>query len=682
MNPRLREGLVIRKVAEGDDVAYTVCDSARDKYYRIDLYTHLVATHLDGRRSLAEISRLCQQAMPYTDFSVPVVEEAIQDLDAIGLLEDPYRKNVLLLERARTRRPRIAEFFRNMLLWHVGVWDPDKFLDKTIDRVRWIFHPALAWAVTLGLLWNVWLVFVNRNELNFEPGHLMGIGSGDSALQGLLVLLAILFIVGAVHEFGHAYACKHFGGEVHRMGFMLMYFSPCFFVDVSHSMLFENRWHRIWVAMAGIYFESFITIVAAIAWWVSPPELYIHDLSYRVMMMGLILGVVLNLNPLLKFDGYFVLSDLLQISELREKALRYVRDLVRRPFRRRAENEERVVGTRRRRSYIAYGLLTFAYSYVVIVCFFQWLRGTLVHAWAETGFVLFACMVGLFVRKPVVGAVKHTAGWVRRPSPVFLRVGIAVLVLGLVANFIRWPAYVLSEARYSSSEREAVRAEEPGRVAAVLVRAGDRVLPRQVVAILENDSLQSALEAARARSEEAAIQAAGAMERSDPAVYRSAALERGAALAEEGGWRGARSRLALATRLGGVVVTPRVSDRIGERLEPGDTLLVIASQEGYEVECDLTQREVGDVEPGSRFKLRLRSDPGREAEGRITRILPIPSEAAGGPARFRAWGALDEPLPGAMLGSTGYARIEIGRLNAYERMARFWARYVRADFWL
>ena len=682
MNPRLREGLVIRKVAEGDDVAFTVCDSARDKYYRIDHYTHLVATHLDGRRSLAEVSRLCQQAMPYTDFSVPVVEEAVQDLDAIGLLEDPYRKNVLLLERARTNRPQIAEFFRNMLLWHVGVWDPDKFLDRTIDRVRWVFHPALAWAATLGLVWNVWLVFVNRNELNFEPGHLMGLDSGENVVQGLLVLLAILLFVGAVHEFGHAYACKHFGGEVHRMGFMLMYFSPCFFVDVSHSMLLENRWHRIWVAMGGIYFESFITIAAAVLWWVSPPELYVHDLSYRVMMTGLLLGLVVNLNPLLKFDGYFVLSDLLQISELREKALRYVRDLVRRPFRRRADTEERVVGTRRRRAYIAYGLFTFGYSYIVVVCFFQWLRGTLVGAWAETGFVLFACMVGLFVRKPVVGALKHTAGWVRRPSPTILRVGIAVLVLGVIAHFVRTPAYVLSEARYMSSEREAVRAEEPGRVAAVLVRAGDRVLPRQVVAILENDSLQSALEAARARSEETAIEAADAMERSNPAAYRSASLLRGAAQAEEGGWRGAKSRLALATRLGGVVVTPRVSDRIGERLEPGDTLLVIASQDGYEIECDLTQGEVGDVDPGSRFTVRLRSDPGREVAGRITRVLPVPSVEAGAPVRFRAWGGLDGPVPGAMLGSTGTARIEIGRLNVYERMARLWARYVRADFWL
>jgi hypothetical protein len=168
-NPKLRDGLVIRKVAEGDDVAYTVCDSPRDKYFRIDPYTYLVATHLDGRRTLAEVSRLCQDAMPYNDFSLPVVEEAVQDLNAIGLLEDPYSKNLLLIERARVRRPKIAEFFRNMLRWEVGIWDPDKFLDRTIDRVRWLFHPALAIGVALGLLWCLWLVFVNRNNVSFDP---------------------------------------------------------------------------------------------------------------------------------------------------------------------------------------------------------------------------------------------------------------------------------------------------------------------------------------------------------------------------------------------------------------------------------------------------------------------------------------------------------------------------------
>ena len=133
-NPKLRAGLVIRKVAEGDDVAYTVCDSERDKYFRIDPYTYLVATHLDRNRTLAEVSRLCQEEMPYNDLSLPVVEEAVQDLNAIGLLEDPYSKNLILIERARARRPRVAEIFRNMLRWEFGIWDPDAFLNRTVTR--------------------------------------------------------------------------------------------------------------------------------------------------------------------------------------------------------------------------------------------------------------------------------------------------------------------------------------------------------------------------------------------------------------------------------------------------------------------------------------------------------------------------------------------------------------------
>jgi putative peptide zinc metalloprotease protein len=134
------------------------------------------------------------------------------------------------------------------------------------------------------------------------------------------------------------------------------------------------------------------------------------------MMMGLLMGVVMNLNPLLKFDGYYVLSDLLQISQLREQALPYVRNLLLRPFRRGADAAVRVVGIRRRRAYLVYGLLTLVYSYVVIVCFFEWLRVTMVHAWAETGFVLTACMVGLFIRKPVTKGLMKAAEAARRPS--------------------------------------------------------------------------------------------------------------------------------------------------------------------------------------------------------------------------------------------------------------------------
>lgn len=681
-NPKLRDGLVIRKVAEGDDVAYTVCDSPRDKYFRIDPYTYLVATHLDGRRPLAEVSRLCQEAMPYNDFSLPVVEEAVQDLNAIGLLEDPYSKNLILIERARTSRPKIAEFFRNMLRWEVGIWDPDKFLDRTIDRMRWLFHPSLAIAVALGLLWSLWLVFVNRDRVSFDPIHLLGFGGQGDAAQGIIFLIVVLTIVGAVHELGHAYACKHFGGEVHRMGAMLLYFGPCFFVDVSHSMLFENRWNRIWVAMGGIYFESFITIAAAALWWMTPPELAINDFAYRVMMMGLILGVVMNLNPLLKFDGYFVLSDMLQIAELREKSLRYVKDLVRRPFRRAAPPEDRVIGMRRKRAYIVYGLLSFAYSYTVIVCFFQWLKATLINAWSETGFLLFAGLLGMFVRKPVTRALAQTAAAVRKPTRAMLPWAAGILALAVAAHFIRLPGYVEAKARYVSSAREAVRAEGPGRVAAVFVREGDRVFPGRVVAILENDSLLAAWQAERLRAGQSSIDLARALDGSDPSRYQNAVLERGAAIAGEAALGTSRARLVLAAREGGVVVTPRPTDLLGARLEAGDTLLVVARDAQSEVECDLREFDLGEIEPGQRFTLRLRSHPGRSLTGRVERVFSLAPESPGAKARFKVWGRLDAEHDGIRFGESGIARIEVGRWNLYQRMGRAWSHFVRADIWL
>jgi putative peptide zinc metalloprotease protein len=678
-HPKLRDDLVIRKVAEGDDVAYTVCDSDRDKYFRIDPFTRLVAVHLDGKRSLAEVSRLCQEEMPYNDFSLPVVEEAIQDLNAIGLLEDPYTKNLLLIERARARKARISDFFKNMLLWHVGVWDPDAFLTRTVGRVGWIFQPWIAAAVAVGLLITTFLVFVNRYRLDFDLARLL-VGKEGGA-SGLLVFIVILTVVGAVHEFGHAYCCKHFGGSVHRMGFMLMYFSPCFFVDVSHSMLFENRWHRIWVAMGGIFFESFITIAAAIVWWVTPPDLGINDLAYRVMIYGLIIGVLLNLNPLLKFDGYFVLSDLLQISELREKSAAYVRDLFKRLFRREVKTEA-VLGTRRRRAYLTYGLVTIWYSTLVIFYFFQWLRITLVHAYGEMGFVAFACMLGAFVRRPIGRAVARARTVASGPIRPLVPWALAVLAAGIAAQFIQMPGYVSARARVTSTTREAIRAEDPGRVAAVLVREGDRVQPGQVVAILENDSVTAAWEEAKSRSQTSSIDLARAVEVDDPVLYSAAAERRGAALAEESSLASERTRLALASRQGGIVVSPRPHERVGARLDPGDTVLVLAGDQGVVVECTIGEHDIGDIEPGQGVSLRLRSDPGRCLRGRVDRILPLAPHDPGTPVRFPVWCRLDHPPGGLRLGESGTARIEVGRWNVYQRIGRAWARLVRADFWL
>lgn len=678
-DPKLRDGMIIRKVAEGDDVAYTVCDIPRNKYFRIDPVTRLVAIQLDGKTPLAEVSRVCQEQMPFTDLSLPVVEEAVADLDAIGLLEDPYQKNLLLLERARTHRPKIAEFFRNMLLWQVGVWDPDAFLDRTHRWVAWLFEPVPALIAAIAFLSSAVLVYLQRDHLDLDVGHLMGFGGAGGA--GVFWFWVIFIVIGFLHESGHAHACKHFGGEVHRMGFMVMYFTPCFFVDVSTSMLFENPWHRIWVAMGGIYVEVLITILATVIWTVTPPDLLLNDVAYRVMIVGFIVGVLVNLNPLIKLDGYYVLSDLLQISELQERSRTYWRDLLGKVILRRPVAEP-VRGIRRRRAYFVYGGVTILYTVTIIFAFFAWLHGWLVSTFHEVGFVLSAGAVFAFTRRPLGMGLRRLMAKGPPSRRVALRLGLGIALLLVVAQFVRTPARVTAEARIAGARREVVRAREPGTVLSVFVREGDVVRPNQVVALLGNDSLDAARERARTQSEESRLALAGAVESRRPADYKGALEQHGAAAGEEVSLRRAGAGLALSVGEGGRVVSPRLQDWTGRYVEAGDTILVVEDTHDLSVECLIPERDVGLVGPGARFEARLRVDPGRLLTGRIVRVDPLPGAGPRGTHVYRGVGVLDSPPGGLRLGSTGLVRIHVGSWNLYERIARFWARVVRADFWI
>jgi putative peptide zinc metalloprotease protein len=677
--PKLRDGLIIRKVAEGDDVAYTVCDIPRNQYFRIDAVTRLVAIHLDGTTPLIEVSRICQEQMPFTDISPSVVEESVADLEAIGILDDPYRKNILLLERARTHRPKIAEFFRNMLLWQVGVWDPDRFLDRTHRWVAWLFEPLPALISTIAFFIAAILVYLQRDHLDLDVAHLMGFGGVGGA--GVLWFWIIFIVIGFLHESWHAHACKHFGGEVHRMGFMLLYFTPCFFVDVSTSMLFENRWHRIWVAMGGIYIEVIITVLATVVWTVTPTDLLVNDIAYRVMIVGFIVGVLFNLNPLIELDGYYVISDLLNIAELRKRSMAYWKGLLRKIILRKPMREP-VRGIRRRRAYLAYGGVAILYTVTIIFVFFAWLHEFLVSTFAETGFLLSLAAIAAFTHKPLGRGFRRL--WGNGPPSVRAAIlsGLGIALLLVVARFVYTPAHVMAEARIAGARREIVRAREPGRVVSVLVREGDRVHPHQVVALLSNDSLGAAWQRARNQSEESRLALAGAVESRVASDYQGARERHDVALAEEVSIRRAGAGLALSVGEGGLVVTPRLQDWVGSYVEAGDTILVVEGTGDLIIECLIPERDVGLVDPGEQFEARLRMHPGRRLTGRILRVYPVPGT---GPYRtrvYRAVGRLDQPAADLVLGATGRVRIDVGRWNIYERVARFFARAVRADFWI
>ena len=181
--------------------------------------------------------------------------------------------------------------------------------------VRWIWTPPVVVAWSLAVLWTIG-AFI----LHWEP---IFVGTYElyaflrKPLIDAIQFFFILSFLGFFHEYGHAYAVKIYGGEVHDIGIALLYFTPAFYCDTTDALLFENKWHRLWVNTAGIYVEGFVCAAATALWVVSYPDTLLHELAYKTMLFTGISTIFFNVNPLVKIDGYHALTSLLEMPDLR-----------------------------------------------------------------------------------------------------------------------------------------------------------------------------------------------------------------------------------------------------------------------------------------------------------------------------------------------------------------------------
>ena len=138
-------------------------------------------------------------------------------------------------------------------------------------------------------------------------------------LDNLVWFLLAIAVSKALHELGHGLVCKHFGGECHELGLMLLVFTPCLYVNVSDAWLLPNKWHRIAISAAGMAVEVLLAAVCTFIWWFSEPGM-LNYLCLNVMFISSVSTLVFNANPLLRYDGYYILSDLMEVPNLRQKA--------------------------------------------------------------------------------------------------------------------------------------------------------------------------------------------------------------------------------------------------------------------------------------------------------------------------------------------------------------------------
>jgi multidrug resistance efflux pump len=373
----LRQDLLQRAETGPKGNAQILKDPASGDFFRLAEVEAFITQQLDGHTSLERIAdRIAAQ---YGEApSIEELEAFAQKLDSRGLLEN--KRGAKARERVKRGRMR-----GGLLLARFKLLDPDRLLDRLLPRVRFFYTPAFFYFSLATIALALWIAVLDWSMFSQDAHDL-------TRLSTLPLLIITLFFTISVHELSHGMTCKHFGGHVRDMGFMLMYLQPAFYCNVSDAWLFPEKSKRLWVTFAGPYFELFIWAFALLVWRVTEPGIALHEACVVVVASSGI-KTLLNLNPLIKLDGYYLLSDYLDMPNLRKRSFAYLGEVLRHPWRPPGR-----LSRRERRIYLTYGTTAWVGSFAIMLAAGITIAQYLISAGQTAAFFALSVLYGVKFR--------------------------------------------------------------------------------------------------------------------------------------------------------------------------------------------------------------------------------------------------------------------------------------------
>jgi putative peptide zinc metalloprotease protein len=365
---KLRDDLIISP----NSAAVVVKDPTTRRFYRFGEVEYFILQQLDGVTP-AHVIRQRVEAKFNGAITSGQIEQFIARLQQFGLAErdvGPY------VTRASYRHQRLLG---TPLYLRFKAFDPDRLFDRLVPYMRPCFTLRFVVLSTALITAGAGIQIVHWEQLKQDFQHIY-------RLDTLLILWLTVLLVSVMHEFAHGLTCKHFGGEVREIGFMLIFFQPAFYCNVSDAWLFPQKARRIFVTLAGPYFELVIWALATLFWRLTGGGTAIGNIALVVLATSGI-RTLWNFNPLLKFDGYYLLSDYLEIPNLRSRSFAYLRSRLQRVWRRTRPTTIHPT-SREQRIYLAYGLLAGAYSVWLLASVTGSLGRFLVDRYGLLGFVM------------------------------------------------------------------------------------------------------------------------------------------------------------------------------------------------------------------------------------------------------------------------------------------------------
>jgi putative peptide zinc metalloprotease protein len=694
--PKFRTDLRISEQTFAGEKSYVVKVPETNSYNRFGVSEYGLLTLCDGTRTGSEVAALWNGLHPDDPFDEAEVLEFLDGVEPGMWQQSAGEKNLAVLERIRDdRKSRVDQ--SNVLYITFKAWDPNATLAKLDPYLAWMFTPGFVYFSIALFAASVYLLAGDWSQLQRDTLALYSF-QGKTAYD-IWIFWFLLLGLGAVHEFGHGLTCRHFGGDVHQMGMILIYFTPAFYTDTTDILLFDRASRRQWVLFAGIWIELVICGIAALFWRFSIPGSFANDFAYKTMLLSGIQGAVLNLNPLIKADGYYALSQLLNIDNLREDAFAFLRALARRHILR--EDIELPAATRRlRRIYTVFGIAAVIYSVSLIALVVLFLRNVFVTKFGTWGYVLTAGIVYFFARKGLKQAVPQVRAWWREKKEEYMawkisrgqQVGaLAVAFLFLIPPI---PTRVASDLVLEPGRDAHVRAEVARAVRQVFVKQGDSVDAGEVLAVLYAPDVEADARILAQRLAMTNRDIRLAESQSDPSRAAAASQEQ-ARLEQE--WTVAQRKvdaLNIRAPFAGVVSTPAVDQKTGEYLAAGDELCEIVDRSILKARILVRDWELEDTPAGARVQVKVLPFPFRTYAGRVELVLPAVAadRPVANPQKLERMGqeltnyfavVMVFPNPDGSLneGMTGVAKISGRSRPLVWQVGRGTWRWIRSQVW-
>jgi putative peptide zinc metalloprotease protein len=462
-HPKLRDDLITSRQETPEGTFFVIKDPARRRFFRFREPEHLIARQLDGSTSLEALQQRVEAELGST-VSPDVLEQFIEQLRRLGLLQTD--QPVVL-----GHTPLHQRVAGSPLYIRLKALDPDRLFSHLVGKVWFFFTPAFVALSAVLFVAAVGVTISSWDEFVRDVGRLY-------RFDAFLLAWVTMLLVTTAHEFAHGLTCKRFGGEVREIGFLLLYFQPAFYCNISDAWLFPEKSRRLWVTFAGAFLEMFVWSLATLTWWITDTDNWVSFLALIVMATSGIKSFF-NMNPLIKLDGYYLLSDYLGIPNLRQRSMAYLKSVFKRLA---GSNAQAAAATlRERRIYLIYGVLATTYSVWLLGWIALSFGNYLVEQYQGPGFLAFSGLLMVAFRNPLSGAGR------RLPSPLrqgpamraqlkrpAVRAGLLVAALA-VLFFVRLELKVPGEFIVRPVRNADVRAAVDGTIEQVYVDEGDRV---------------------------------------------------------------------------------------------------------------------------------------------------------------------------------------------------------------